>query len=262
MSQSPYANQPQPGYQAPPAQPYGAPPTQGQAGQGYTPYQRPPKEGWAKRSNLAGILLIVSALVAVVAAFLPWGSVSFDDPTFNFGDVGSFNGFEGTDGWLASGTAVVLIVLGILSFVRASRVGITGIAITVSILAILCGLWLAFIGIANMSGPDSGVGSLDSFGIDFTPGVGLYLMILAGLIAIGGGAAMIASQVAAPKGADAKRPNWQPNYGNQQGPYQPPQPPPPAGYAAPQQGYPPAQDGHSPPAQPGQQPPPGAAPPA
>jgi hypothetical protein len=39
-------------------------------------------------------------LLAVLAAFLPWGSASFEDPSFSFANVDSFNGFEGRmDGW-------------------------------------------------------------------------------------------------------------------------------------------------------------------
>ncbi len=75
---------------------------------------------------------------------------------------------------------------------------------------------------------------------------------------------MIFSHSAAPKGAEAKRPQWREGYGMQQGPYQPPAPQAPPAYGSQPPGYPgPGQGGASPqqpyepPQQPGGYPPPG-----
>jgi hypothetical protein len=232
MGQQPY-QQPQ-GY-PPPG--YGAPP------QSWSP-QRPPAGPWTTRARLAGGLLFGGALLAVVASFLPWGSFSL------FGTDTTFNGFEGSDGWLAIGTAIVVLIFGALSFMPVPpRRGIIPISI-------LAGLMLLFIGFANMSEPSSELGSVSDFGGEFSVGFGLWVMVLAGLLVLAGAGAMIASQVAAPKNTMQTSPQAA-QYG-QQGPYQAPgyQQQSPGGQYPPQPQYPQGQQPAQPPPQPGSYDPP------
>jgi hypothetical protein len=196
----------------------------------------------------------------VIASFLPWGSVSFDE--LLTGASQSFNGFEGTDGWIAVGTAVVVLVFGALSFMP------TPPRRAVIPIAIIAGIFLIFIGVANMGEPEGEFGSVTDIGGDFSPGIGLWVMILAGLLCLAGAGLMIASQRAAPKEAWGSATGDQPRQGYgqqpQQGWQQPGQYPPPQQPQQPQPGqYQPTQPQpgqyqppQQPPQRPGDQPPP------
>jgi hypothetical protein len=248
----------QPPYQQPPQEYQQPPPGYGPQGQQGWAQPRQPLGPWVKRSRIAAGLLVGGAVLAIIATILPWGEVGFTFGTVSESET--FNGFEGADGWLAIGTAVLVLVMGGLSFMA------TPPRRLIIPVAVISGLLLGFIGFANMSEPEGELGSISDFGGDFSPGIGLFVMVLAGLLVLAGAGLMIASQSAAPKTPVSS--TWQAGQYGQQAPYQPPPQAPPPQYQQP--GYPqpapgPEQLGPNQPPGEGQapygQPPPGGQPP-
>jgi hypothetical protein len=220
MAQPPYQQQP-PGYQQ--GQGYGSTP---QPSWGRTPAETGP---WTGRQKIAGVLLIVAAVLGAIGAFLPWASINFE--FFNE----TVNGFDGSDGYVVVVAALVAIVFGALSFMPTPpRRGV----IT---LGVITGLLLAYIGFWNFNEISGGV----------DVGIGLWLVMASGILVLAGTAFMIAAQAAAPK---ELWPSQQAGQYGQQSPYQAPAQP---GYQQPPGGYQQGQGQVRPPGQQGQyQPPP------
>jgi hypothetical protein len=245
--QPPYQQQPQQGYQQP-AQGYGQPPAQrGWATPG------PGAGPWSGRQKVAGGLLIGGSLLAILGSFLPWVSVTVD--TFDE----SANGFnEGaSDGYIILVAALVAIVFGALSFqMNPPRRGVITLGIISAVL-------LLYIGLANLGEIDDQAPGIETFGGSVDTGIGLILVVVAGLIVLAGAIMAILAQRAVNNAtraaASGGQPQQPPAYGQQpqqgwqqqqgQGQYQPPQ-----------QGQQPQPDQYQPPQQPpqgpGGQPPP------
>jgi hypothetical protein len=258
MSQPPYQQQPyqqpQQGYQQP-AQGYGQAPAQRgwpSAGAGPGP--------WSGRQKVAGGLLIGGSLLAILGSFLPWVNVTVD--TFDE----SANGFgEGaSDGYVILVAALVAIVFGALSFqMNPPRRGVI-------ILGLISAVVFLYIGLANFGEIGDQAPGIETFGGEVNTGIGLILVIVAGLIALAGGIVAILAQRAVNTATRAAAEGGQPPYGRQpqaygqqpqqgwqQGQYPPPQQPQqpqPGQYQPPQQPQQPQPGQYKPPQQPPQGP--------
>jgi len=222
MAQPPY-QPPQQGYQQPAQQSWGQP----------TPATGP----WTGKQKLAGGLLIGGALLAILGCFLPWVSVSaagFDE---------SFNAFvEGaSDGYIVVVFAVVAIIFGALSYQpNPPRRGVITLGIIVGAVILLLGL-------ANLGNIEDEAPGIEIFGGDISPGIGLILVTVSGLIILAGAIIAIIAQRSVNKlsGSQGGGRPYSPQ-GYQQPPqgYQQPGQAPPGQYQPPQQQYqPPPQGG-------------------
>jgi hypothetical protein len=160
-------------------QPYPYPPQQEPYGYGYPqpgvpyppyggPYPRPPRQPMRIAAPQVGWSLIGTALVALIAALLPWAYV--------FG-VG-INGTDGNgDGNATLFFAIVVIAMGIVVAAGGGRVWTSIVACVFSALIVLVSL-IDLSDIANVASND-GLG-----GVAVDVGPGLWISLLAGLAAL------------------------------------------------------------------------------
>lgn len=167
--QYPVHGQPQPGY-APPAPAIAAPSGAG-AGAG----------------RAVQCAIAVAGLITMVAAFLPWVSVSASFGGSDFSS--SVSGTDGGDGWVtlvlglvAAGVAVAAAVVSATSAPLRLASGVT------AVIAGLIVLGLGGYDLVNTASVDAKYSSL----VDATAGVGLYVTIVAGVLLAGLGIAAIA----------------------------------------------------------------------
>lgn len=128
------------------------------------------------------MLAIVAGVVLVVALFLPWANKETDgDVNYALSKPRGLNGVLQTQwGWPALLIAVCVIILAVMMVAR--RPGRVGV---------LLGLALASGGVAAVAVASD---AATSIGAGMSPGLGMYLTVLAGVLlaAIGIAAAMVA----------------------------------------------------------------------
>lgn len=122
----------------------------------------------------ATTVLGVSAIVLVIAAFLPWATVSA------LGASISVNGLDGSDGYI---TIICGAYLGFIAWRAMQRQPVSK--------GMVIGMWVAAgiataIGVMNFSSVDDNVGAAALAGVSASVGIGLWLTILGGLGALAG----------------------------------------------------------------------------
>lgn len=185
-------------------------------------------------------LTIAGIVVSLIGLFTPWVSVGGEGEVGSFVDAaiedefGSENpiGITLDDGILA---AVLLAGFVVVMVIHYSKIRGRGLAIT----GIVLGAILAIIAVADIADINEKSDELEVFGASIDVGVGLYLSMVGGLLALAGA---IAAAVTAKKGVTP-----QPQFSA---------PPPPGGYAPPPPGSAPPPPPGAPPPPPGGLPPP------
>lgn len=183
-----YGQQPQPGYQQPingqPVQGYGQQPQPGY-GQPVQGYGQPAPVVRPAMNPLYMGLVALGGLLLVVCAFLPWISLDFLGTKISVNGLGQVSdktipsGSTASDGVIAIFLGVVLLILGGLSFVLKQR----WLPIAALVFAVFAVLLMAFELIHNTSS----INSDPSLGNIASNGLGVYLGLLGGIIALVGG---------------------------------------------------------------------------
>ncbi|MDQ2845402.1 MAG: hypothetical protein M3Y77_03425 [Actinomycetota bacterium] len=170
---------PQQGYQQQPAQP------QPYQQQGYQPqgYPGAPVQLATTGPNpVGGGLVALGGLVAAIAAFLAWVSLSGQGVTVTVSGTGSVSGADvgstgATDGWITFGAGVVVLIVGALALARKGGRGL-------QVVAILAGVVVAGVPIYDLIKNNSDLQSLKDQGVDVSYSIGIWLTIVGGVVIV------------------------------------------------------------------------------
>lgn len=181
QGQQPYPQQP---YQQQPAQPQ---PYQ-QQGYQLQGYPGGPVQSVATGPNpIGGGLVILGGLVAAIAAFLAWVTLSGQGPdgqsvTLTVSGIGSVSGADvgstgATDGWITFGAGIVALVAGALALARKGGRGLQTVAI-------LAGVVVAGVPVYDLIKSNSDLQSLKDQGVDVSYSIGIWLTIVGGVVIV------------------------------------------------------------------------------
>jgi hypothetical protein len=154
-------------------------------GAGYTPYgamapgTKPPRPP----VTIAAILLLVGSAVMVLGSLLPWLE--------GFGET--INGFEeDADGDSNSGPAYVFLAVVFtgfaITFLAAKRV------FAVAIISVVLAAFAVLAAFGDLSDANDAKDIVDAFGGDASIGIGIPVVILGALVALGGSIAALAKR--------------------------------------------------------------------
>lgn len=132
--------------------------------------------------DTGGIVVAISTVVLLVAAFLAWATASA------FGASGSLNGIDLFSEGSPIFNGVVTVLLGVVATVLVLAAPDNEGA---TIVATVLGLLVVLIGLAFIAAPQTAYGDLLGGAVDFglaETGIGVYLTILGGIGVLAGGA--------------------------------------------------------------------------
>ena len=134
------------------------------------------------RDRVFAIVGLVAAAVLLVAAFLPWFEVSIDFAGVSASETVA--GIDGTDGVIV---IVFALVAGVLAVLRVLGKGAPQVGIGMAVV----GLLATIVGLVDLGNDDPDTDAPLAALADVDPAVGLWLVILAGLVVAVTGALIV-----------------------------------------------------------------------
>lgn len=185
-------------------------------------------EGEAKSGGQAAIIALVGGVVMAVGSLLAWAKVSINLVGLNQSET--VKGIDGSDGKITIVLGVVIVVLAALALGKLAKKATGWIITGCAVIATGLGAWdwtdIKSKGddivhqAAAAAGGNADVIKMLEDGIKVSTGIGLYLVVLGGIMAIVGGIMLATKKSAATAAAPPSTP-WAPP------PTAPPPPPPP-----------------------------------
>lgn len=145
-----------------------------------------------QESQTPGIVTVVAGAVLAIASFLTWVTVKASVLTVSRTE--SAAGTSDTDGWITFVCGVVAIIVAGMFLAKMRKPLLQGV---LAILAGAVGLIVGLIDYSDASNQDAPAGFKAAGGkIDVSVGIGLYLVIIAGIAVIVGGVLLLRSRKA------------------------------------------------------------------
>lgn len=152
-----------------------------------------PADYFDRARSVSATILFLCAAVAILGSFLDWVTVEPPEviPADQAPRLAAFNGVEVGDGWIVVGAAVVVIASAVMLVLRASS-GFAWIAFFASMV-------IGGIAIADFRGIEAlFYDEMDRIG-EPSPGIGLILVAVGGLVGLVAAVAAVAATPSAPR---------------------------------------------------------------